>query len=690
MKRGGSSFAAMLFLFFAMGGTVPCIDFAVRFDPELAIPLDGGSKGDFSLGGGGTLTADAVFSGAFSPYIEVGLHLAPLRGTSDALSLYNGGAGVSYAVFPIPRLKLRAGVSGGLFQAVLGEDSRNDLYWKTRLEAGYRFTPSFGLLALADYSSYANSPTPGQPLYHGISLGFVVDFGIGSTAGRASGVYAETFQRGNVFPIRYYAYDKESFGGIRIVNKESAEIRDVVVSFAMLGENASETVCATFKSIQRGDTAEAPLLAVVGDRCLEFTEGTKVEGSVKLTFRILDEKIERSFPASISFNHRNASTWADPRIAAAFVSPNDVAVLDLSKYAAGLVRERIRPEIDHALQYGIGVFETMRLTGIVWTVDPSAPYAECRADSARVDYIQYPFQTFAYKGGDSDDVAILLAASMESVGLTSALIPLEQGMLVAFALDAPDEEARKAFTDHRSFAWMDGKAWVVLDPKLVREGFLSSWKRGAEEWNAAAGKDGESLFYSLKDAWKEYPPVGVTEADRSVPKPKESLVANAFENAMGNFVAMEVEPRAKRMVADMGPNGGTARQINSLGILYARYGLLDDARREFTRAIEKGSSSALINLANTVFLLADYETAATMYAKALAVDPQNKAALLGLARSKYELDAYEDADDLFSRVDRLDHDFASRYAYLSSNVASGASRAAAAETGGPLPWATEE
>ena len=65
MKRGGSSFAAMLFLFFAMGGTVPCIDFAVRFDPELAIPLDGGSKGDFSLGGGGTLTADAVFSGAF-------------------------------------------------------------------------------------------------------------------------------------------------------------------------------------------------------------------------------------------------------------------------------------------------------------------------------------------------------------------------------------------------------------------------------------------------------------------------------------------------------------------------------------------------------------------------------------------------------------------------------------------------
>ena len=685
MKKFVCPALILIFSLFA-AGFVSSLEFAVKIIPEVIVPLSESSANEFDLGGGVDIAADAILFGGFAPYVESGYHVIPLNGTGTALSLYNGGAGLSFSVFPIPRLKLRTGASAGLFRASRGEESRTELYWKGRLEAGYRFTPSMALLAGVGYSYYANSTMSADPLYRGLSAGLILDFGLGSTAGRASGLRVEAIQSESVFPIRYYAYDKDSFGSIRITNRESAEIRDVEVSFSMLGENATKVECGNYRSIPRGGTVEAPLMAVLGDRCLEFTEGTKVEGVVTVSYRILDDRTVRTFPASVSFLHRNAANWVDARVAAAFVSPNDVAVLDLTKYAAGLVRERIRPDIDSALQYGIGVFETLRLTGVAWSPDPSAPYAECRIDPERIDYIQYPFQTFAYRGGDSDDIAILLAASMESVGLSSALIPLEDGVLVAFALAAPEDAARKAFSDTLLFAWRDGKAWIPLDPKLIREGFLSAWKRGAEAWNAAVASGQDKVFYPLKDAWTAFPPVGVSDADTTIPKPKENLVAAAFENALGTFVELEVGPRAMRMLTEMGEDGGTGRQLNSLGILYARYGLLNDARREFEKAVSKGSTSAIINLANIVFLLKDYEAAAAAYERALSVDPTNKAALLGLARSKYELDAYADADDLFSRVERIDSVFASRYAYLSANVAANSSRASAAGGDGALPW----
>lgn len=83
----------------------------------------------------------------------------------------------------------------------------------------------------------------------------------------------------------------------------------------------------------------------------------------------------------------------------------------------------------------MGLFESLRLVGLKYSPDPSTPYAAYHKDLAKVDYLQYPYQTLSYKGGDSDDLAVLYAAILESVDVPSALIPLDDEMLVAFCLD---------------------------------------------------------------------------------------------------------------------------------------------------------------------------------------------------------------------------------------------------------------
>ena len=128
-----------------------------------------------------------------------------------------------------------------------------------------------------------------------------------------------------------------------------------------------------------------------------------------------------------------------------FISPNDPVVLYFSKFVAGLIRDRVRPDISENLQYGMGLFEGLRLTGIAYTPDPSTLYISTHADPEAVDYIQYPHQTIAYKSGDGDDLGLLYAAVLESVGVHAAYIPLPEDFLVAVDLNMSEEIAERVF-----------------------------------------------------------------------------------------------------------------------------------------------------------------------------------------------------------------------------------------------------
>lgn len=667
-------------------------DFSVQVQPEVTIPFERDGASYYSTGGGGNLSAELQAGLGLAPFLSAQVSLLPLQGTQQFLSLVSGGLGLSYSLFPASRLKLRSSFGGGLYNGTAFDGSHYGIYWSARTEAGYRFSPSFTVLAGVGYASYLYNPSFSDSFVDGLSVGLTFDLSLSAVTSRSAGIVVDSEQTKEIFPIRYYAYGSESIGQISLTNQESAEIRDVEIHFSSEGLTSVPVLCGSFPVVKRGEKVTVPFLAALGERALEFTDNSRAQGEIKVSYRLLDTKVERAFSAIISFYHRNAMTWADPKEVAAFVSPNDESVLDLSKFIAGFVRERIRPDIDHSLQYGMGIFEGLRLIGLSYSEDPSSPYRLRRADPQAVDYVQYPYQTFSYKGGDSDDLSLLYTAALSSVGLKTALVPLPDKLYAAFALDASEDDARRFFADPSLFAWREDRVWVVVDVTRLREGFLPAWKSGADAWNAAlaAGKDG--AFFTLADAWNTFKPVGVSSGELLPPKPREDRLALAFENTMGLFVASEVGPRVERIRAEMGASGGTSRQLNSLGILYAQYGLYKEARDSFSQSVAKGSRSAVVNLANIALLLKDYPEAARLYGEILKDDPKNKVALIGLARAKYEMDAFADADDLYAKVNRLDPTLAARYAYLSSSPSSssGARASSAADRGARTSWTDEE
>lgn len=463
------------------------------------------------------------------------------------------------------------------------------------------------------------------------------------------------------------------------------------MSFTAGNYTARAAECGAYPLIQHNGSVDVPIYANFNDKVLGFTETTKIQGEVKVEYRILDARRVASKAMSLVFNNRNAATWSDTRVAGAFVSPQDPVMLELSKYIAGLVRVHSRPEIDKFLQYGMGLFEGLRIYGLVWSADPTIPYTLARRDTSRLAYLQYPYQTLSYKSGDSDALAFAVAEALESVAVPAAIAFLPEDAVVAFPLDMNEAQARTSFGNLGNFIFDSGKVWVPLRASMMRDGFLRAWQAGADLWKAQAPGSKPELV-KIEDAWKEFTPIALADVDYKPVKPSEESLTLAFENVLGRFVAVEVEPKAKRILAGM-QGGGTGKQRNSLGIVYAQYGLYAEAKPEFERAVAAGYAPALVNLANVDFLLKDYEAAAALFEKALEAQPDNKAALIGLARARYELDAYAEADQLFARVRSMDPALAERYAYLSSKVDAGlALRAssAAADRGGGMTWDQEE
>jgi tetratricopeptide (TPR) repeat protein len=672
----------------------------MRIIPDLIIPYgnpsetkkDGETLELYSVGYGVDLAVDLSYLGFLSPFLKVGANVVPLNGVSNAnLLSIQGGAGLSYYAYPVPRLMLRAGADGGLAYASVTKTSAGGAlkgigyYWGTQAEIGYRFSPDFGILGNVGYSQLLGDSSA---IFRGFSAGLVFNVGLDRLWRQASGLVAEVKKQEELFPITYYQSDKKPIAYLQLLNGEEAEIRDVKVSFSAGTYTSRAADCGAFKLILHNDRVETPIYANFNDKVLGFSETTKIQGELTVEYKILDSTRKITKAITIVFNNRNAATWADPRVVAAFISPQDPVMLELSKYFAGLIRVRSRAEIDKNLQYGMGLFEGLRIYGLVWTEDPNTPYTVAIKDTSKIAYLQYPYQTLSYKSGDSDALALALAEALESVAVPAAIAALPEDVIVAFPLDASETQVRTTFSNLRNFIFEAGKVWVPLRVSMIRDGFLRAWQAGADLWKAQPQGGGAKLI-KIEESWTSFSPIALANIDFRPVKPAEETFVLAFENTLGRFVSAEVEPKATRLLSEM-KDGGTGRQRNNLGVVYAQYGMYTEANAEFAMSVAKGYTPALVNLANIAFILKQYDIAATYFEQALKAEPGNKVALIGLARACYEQNRLPEVDALFAQVKALDPVLAERYSYLASKVDSAqAPQSSASNVGRATNWESE-
>jgi hypothetical protein len=645
----------LFFMLMLAAVSVFALDFNIRPRGFVFIPLGDGSKTGagndrYSIGGGGDLGFEIDLASlylnsrgksrgflpglGYTAGIEGGLLFNSLKEPAEGnVQMYSFGGGLGLYYFPLSRLFTRIDGAFGVYQGI-GEEVKSGagLWWRAGAEIGFRFTPSFTLAANGGWRQYNSAAGGGgatgvfnSGIYTGLTAQIVLE-----TKSNRDGIGLEVVQDDGVYPLFLSLYQGNPAATLVIRNDESAEIRNVRVSFRAGSYTASEFPCGALAVIGKRRSAELPLYADFAPAILGFTENGRILGEVLIRYTLLGKEREALRSVALQVHNRNTFPAFDTESLAAFVSPTTPEILEFSKYITGMARTQRRTALNQNMQFGMWLFEGMKAYGI-YIESGTAFSPRQEASGARLE-IQFPSQTLAYKSGSALDLALLYAGLLEAAGIRSALIPLEDDVVAALSLGIGQEQAATLFNGTDRILIVDDEVWIPLSMKHLNNGFAEAWAAaltGLQE----VFETGEAVdFTVVEDCWAMYPPAPFPALGARISQPEIALVSGGATAALNEYIANEIEPFLQE-AQKAAQNAPTAVNYNRLGIVQTRAGRASEAKASYEKAAGMGSVPAMTNRGNAALLEKDYAGAEKWFRQALAAESDNAAALRGLEQA---------------------------------------------------------
>ena len=448
------------------------------------------------------------------------------------------GAGYHFSITDRFAIDLNAG--GGVY---LVPDQTAAFTAGVSLGLSYNVSPIVSIDAIASGTHFASGGTPFIMVNGAVSPGVTVN--ITQLFNNATKIDMDVDSLAPVFPALYSWYEKNPFGKVTITNNEDSAITDITVSFFQPQYMAHAKECVNIRKIEKGESAEVDLLAFFNEQMLELTEMAQTNSIVVVNYLCLGQKRTKTFSLDVPVYGRNNMSWDDDRRAAVFVSSKDPAAMRFAKHVTSIVREKECESIPVNIQYAMGIFEALNQFGINYVIDPSSAFAD-NVGTASIDFLQFPYQTLMFKGGDCDDLSILVCSLFEAVGIRTAFITIPGHIFMAFDSGMTVEEADEKLKSLGNYIELDGEVWVPLEITLSDEGFFKAYRYGAREWNKAYS-EGTSAIYRMQDSWEIYPPISVPGATAKFTLPAKKQVAVSFEKSIDQWSNAEM----KDLLSDM-------------------------------------------------------------------------------------------------------------------------------------------
>ncbi len=640
MKKVLSSLLAMLIIASAYS-----VEFSLKLTPNAFFPfLSAGAQKYDVAGGGGFLDFGFNLFGFLNVGPEIGINILPKdegngfdEGVDPKVIIVPVGLQLGANFYPFSRLQFGMGVAAGPYGSFTGDKAHYAPWYRAYADLGFRLNTKLTLGLNASWFDIQYNTYWGNPGAAGLTAGLFVAFNFDSE--KVSGnVTASADYDESVFPLLYTIYKANPFGTITITNDETAEIRNVVVKFRSEGYTASEMECGRIKIIRKHRSENLPFYADFTSKILRFSENGQISGEIVIEYELLGDKRISVVPVTISVYNRNTVRWFDPAMISSFVSTNSQEVLELSKYIVGIARNYARSGLNRNLQFAMYVFEGIRSCGIAYENTSDTPYDTVHLDPQILDYVQYPYQTLAYRSGDKDDVGILFMSMLESVGIGAAYIPMEDDFIVAVKLGDDSNSLRNMFDGEDRILIIDDQIWLPLSMSAIDEGFIKSWSTGVSQVNNALEEEIDIDFVVLSDAWQMYPPSGFSTGESTSKMPSEKSLAASVENVITQYINQEFGPKIAEVQSLIKSEGASTSLYNQLGMLYVRAGLYQNAMAVYEVSAKMGSIPAMNNLGNLCTLQKDYKGAMGWYQKVIELDPENDTAKRNLEKIAAELE----------------------------------------------------
>jgi len=399
----------------------------------------------------------------------------------------------------------------------------------------------------------------------------------------------------------------------------------------------------------------------VNRRALGIVQGLSLPLEYRIHYTAGGVVQEGAAWSELSIHDRNAIVWDDDRKASLFVTEKDEWVLSISGQVAALASRGGYPPINQTFHLAAAMVDALAALGFTYVVDPASPYATM-SDGGAVDFLRFPRETIARRAGDCDDLTVLYCALLESIGVRTAFVTVPGHIFAAVDLGLSAGEARRIVFSSNDLIYREDSAWLPIEVTALGDGFAAAWRIGANEVKEYRDQMG---FHVVQEAWDHYPPVALEMPQSEAPVIPATAFVDLHERILEQILSQELIPLASALTVRMGRSGESPRLLNALGVLYARYGQLDEAQQMFEAAIDLSEYlPALVNLGNAHFLAGELDLARVIYERAAGAKPGDPLVLLCMSRVNYELGRYGDSRRYYAQLEQADANLASQNAYL--------------------------
>ena len=446
--------------------------------PHATVPLGSEKHSiEYGMGFGGSMAFKPIkyFSlNVFGDYMTLSLP------NVKSISVLDGGAGASYHVPVSDRININAGLNIGAYRAQFNS-TLSGITAGMNIGISYKINPVVSVDMAAKVSHYAAGNTA---LLNGMSAVPGITVNLSEMFGKKTSIRMETKEVKPVFPVLYSWYETNPFGTITITNEEDAKIQDVRVSFYQPQYMGHPNVCGVIDQLGKGESLDVNLTAFFNEHMLEMTEKNDTQAIINIEYTCLGQKRNCEYAMIVPVYGRNNMSWSDDRRASVFVSSKDPAAMWFAKYIASIAHENMRNGVPDNIQYAMAIFDTLDQFGLNYVIDPSSAF-EDNVGTESIDFLQFPYQTLMYRGGDCDDISILVCSLFEAIGINTAFITIPGHIYMAFDSGLYKREAVEQFGSLDNFIVHGSEVWVPLEITLTDEGFNKAWRVGAREWKVA-------------------------------------------------------------------------------------------------------------------------------------------------------------------------------------------------------------
>lgn len=373
-------------------------------------------------------------------------------------------------------------------------------------------------------------------------------------------------------------------------------------------------------------------------------------------------------------------SWNVPGMAAAFVTPEDLAVAGLAR---GLVQRHDEMLTAKFNRSNLGkaslLYAAMGAYRIRYQADQKTPFASISDDRTIFDTVQYPSELLAKpegvetKIGDCDDLTVLYVSLLENLSIDTAFLeanePGKGHIYMMFDSGVPPDRTEDHFVSAAEYVQWQGRIWIPVETTMFGFTFADAWRNGAAEYKRLKARQLIGEVY-VQQWLATYKPAVLPPSQAGIPANAslDSLLAKDLEFfdqrvdqiALGSVTSLDTPDGAydagaaylrvdhlEKAIAmfdralEMDPDHADA--LNAKGVALTRQGRYDEALEHYRQALLRQDNTGIrMNVALTYYLKGERETADRLFEEVVAVDDSyaeffDFLATVGDAQESYEI-----------------------------------------------------